>query len=105
MFNFLKSVEKRQTAGWLASSTPGKEKIFISVHDYDPDPAHRDEVAGGAVGVQHLNGLAEGDVSHSERSRKTRRRPNPVFTMELFNILDWKLHLNFDLTSSNDSAT
>ena len=50
----------------------------------DPDRAHRDEVAGGAVRVQHLNGLAEGDVSHCERSRKAGRRPNPVVVMKVF---------------------
>ena len=65
------------------SSTPGKDKMCISFHDHDPDLAHRDEVAGGAVGVQHLNGLAERDVSHCERSGKTGRRPNPVVAMEL----------------------
>ena len=51
----------------------------------DPDLAHRDEVAGGAVGVQHLDGLAEGDVAHRERSRKAGRRPDPVVVvMQVF---------------------
>ena len=49
----------------------------------DPDFPYRDEVVGGAVGVQHLNGLAEGDVAHCERSGKAGRRPNPVVAMEL----------------------
>ena len=50
-----------------------------------PNLAHRDEVAGGAVGVQHLDGLAEGDVSYGERSRKTGRRPDPVVVvMQVF---------------------
>ena len=38
---------------------------------------HRDEVAGGAVGVQNLDGLTERDVAHRERSRQAGRRPNP----------------------------
>ena len=81
MFNFLKSAGTLHLAGSPASSTPGKIFIFST---NDPDLAHRDEVAGGAVGVQHLNGLAEGDVSHCERSRKAGFRPNPVVLMQVF---------------------
>ena len=82
MFNFLKSAGTLQIAGSPASSTPGKIFIFPT---NDPDLAHRDEVAGGAVGVQHLDGLAEGDVAHSERSRKAGRRPDPVVVvMQVF---------------------
>ena len=84
MFNFLKSVGRLQIAGSPASSTPGKER-FSCFSKNDPDLAHRDEVAGGAVGVQHLDGLAEGDVAHCERSRKAGRRPDPVVVvMQVF---------------------
>ena len=58
-------------------------KDFHVFHWNDPNLAHRDEVAGGAVGVQHLDGLAEGDVSHCERSRKAGRRPDPVVVMQV----------------------
>ena len=81
MFNFLKSVGRLQIAGSPASSTPGKISMFSK---NDPDLAHRDQVAGGAVGVQHLDGLTEGDVSHGERSRKAGRRPDPVVVMQVF---------------------
>ena len=80
MFNFPKSVGRLQKAGSPASSTPGNIFMFST---NDPNLAHRDQVAGGAVGVQHLDGLAEGDVSHRERSRKAGRRPDPVVVMQV----------------------